>query len=101
MGCPGDKILQVAEHWRMAGCSAGQSSLAAVPAGFCHIYAYVIYLLSLTPCTLNALLHHGIQEQSQKMHNIGQGSRFDSEYEKALTFDFAPECEKNDKKRRF
>ena len=67
MGCPCDKILQVAEHWRVAGCSPGQSSLAAVPAGFCNIYAYVMYLLGLTPCALNGLPHHGIQEQSQKL----------------------------------
>ena len=26
MGCPCDKILQVAEHWRVAGCSPGRSS---------------------------------------------------------------------------
>ena len=39
MGCPCDKILQVAGYWGVAGCSPGQSSLAAVPAGFCHIYA--------------------------------------------------------------
>ena len=38
MGCPCDKILQVAEYWGVAGCSPGQSSLAAVPAGFCHIH---------------------------------------------------------------
>ena len=50
----------------VAGCSPGQSSLAAVPAGLCNIYAYVIYLLGLTPCALNGLTHHGIQEQSQK-----------------------------------
>ena len=69
MGCPCDKILQVAEHWRVAGCSPGQSSLAAVPAGFCNIYAYETYLLGLTPCALNGLPHHGIQEQSQKKKN--------------------------------
>ena len=34
MGCPCDKILQVAEHWGVAGRSPGQSSLAAVSAGF-------------------------------------------------------------------
>ena len=66
MGCPCDKILQVAEYWGMAGCSPGQSSLAAVLAGFCHIYAFVIYLLSFTPCALNGLPHHGIQVRSQK-----------------------------------
>ena len=31
-----------------------------------YIYAYVIYLLGLTPCALNGLPHHGIQEESQK-----------------------------------
>ena len=55
----------MAEHWRVAGCSPGQSSLAVVPAGFCNIYAYVIYLSGLTPCALNGLPHHGIQEQGQ------------------------------------
>ena len=50
----------------MAGCSPGKSSLAAVPAGFCRIYAFAMYLLSLTPCALNGLPHHGIQVQSQK-----------------------------------
>ena len=60
MGCPFDKILQVAEYWGV------ESSLAAVPAGFCHIYACVIYLLGLTPCALNGLPHHGIQVPSQK-----------------------------------
>ena len=67
MGCPSDKILQVAEHWGVAGCSPGQSSLAAVPAGLCHIYAFVIDLLGLTPCAVNGLPHHGIQVQSQKV----------------------------------
>ena len=33
---------------------------------FCFIYAYAIYLLGLTPCALNGLPHHGIQEQSKK-----------------------------------
>ena len=65
MGCPCDKILQVAEYWGVAGCSPGQSSLAAVPAGFYHIDAFVIYLLGLTPCALNGLPYHGIQVQSQ------------------------------------
>ena len=66
MGCPCDKILQVAEYWGVAGCSPGQSSLVAVPAGFYHIYAFVIYLLGLTPDALNGLPYHGIQVQSQK-----------------------------------
>ena len=65
MGCSGDKILQVAEYWGVAGCSPGQSSLAAVPAGFYHIYAFVIYLLGLTPCALNGLPYHGIQVQNK------------------------------------
>ena len=30
------------------------------------VYAFVIYLLGLTPCALNGLPHHGIQVQSQK-----------------------------------
>ena len=30
-----------------------------------HIYAFVIYLLGLTPCALNGLPYHGIQVQSQ------------------------------------
>ena len=63
MECPCDKILQVAEHWGVAGCSPGQRSLAAVPAGFGHIHAFVICLLGLTPCALNGLPHHGIQVQ--------------------------------------
>ena len=69
MGCPCDKILQVAEHWGVAGCNPGQSSLAAVPAGLCHIYAFEIDLLGLTPCAINGLPHHGIQVQSQKVKN--------------------------------
>ena len=64
MGCPCDKNLQVAEYWGVAGRSPGQSSLAAVPAGFCHICAFVIFV-GLTPCALNRLPHHGIQVQSQ------------------------------------
>ena len=66
MGCLCDKILQVSDHWVVAGCSPGQSSLAAVPAGLCHIYAFVTFLLGLTPCALNGLPHHCIQVQSQK-----------------------------------
>ena len=50
MGCPWVDMLKVAEHWGMAGCSQEQSSLAAVPAGFCHLYAYVTNWLGLTPC---------------------------------------------------
>ena len=67
MGCPCDEIVQVAEYWGVAGCSPKQSSLAAVPLGICHIFAFVIYLLGLTPCALNVLPHHGIQVQSQKV----------------------------------
>ena len=70
MGCPCDKILLVAEYWGVAGCSPGQSSLAAVPAGFYHIYAFVICLLGLTPCALNGLPYHGIQVQSPKKKKI-------------------------------
>ena len=67
MGRPCHKILQMAEYWGVAGCSPGQRSLAAVPAGFYHIYAFVIYLLGLTPCALNGLPYHGIQVQNQKL----------------------------------
>ena len=76
MGCPCDKILQVAEHWGVAGCSPGQSSLAAEPAGFRHIHAYVIYLLGLTPCALNGLPHRGLQgrSQSQKFFFLRKGA---------------------------
>lgn len=44
--------------------------LAAVPSGCCHFdYAYVIYLVRLTPCALNGAPHHGIQEQSEKVRD--------------------------------
>ena len=33
---------------------------------FITFYAFVIYLLGLTPCALNGLPYHGIQVQSQK-----------------------------------
>ena len=69
MGCPCDKTLQVAGYWGVAGCSPGQSSLAAVPAGFCHIYAFVIFV-GLTPCAPNGLPHRGIQVQSQKSQSL-------------------------------
>ena len=49
MGCPSDEILQVAEHWGVAGCSPRQSSLTAVPTGSYHFYTYVIYLLGFIP----------------------------------------------------
>ena len=58
-------MMQVAEHWGVAGCNPGQSSLAAVPAGLCHIYAFIIYLLGPTPCALNGLPHHGIQVERE------------------------------------
>ena len=63
MGCPCDN------YWGVAGCSPGQSSLAAVLAGFCYIYAFVIFV-GLTPCALNGLPHRGIQVQSRKSQSL-------------------------------
>ena len=34
-----------------------------VPAGFCHMYAFVIYLLGLTPCALNLLPHQAYRSK--------------------------------------
>jgi len=47
------------EYGGVAGCGQGQSSLAAI----CRILSPIC--LRLTPCALNGLPHHGIQEQSQ------------------------------------
>ena len=69
MECPCDEILQMAEHWGVAGCSPRQSSLAAVPAGLYQLHAYVRFLLGSTPCALNGLPHHSIQEQSPKKNS--------------------------------
>ena len=75
MGCPCDKILEVAEHWEVACCSPVPSSLAAVPAGLCRTYTFIICLLGLTPCALNGLPHHGIQVPSQKKKKRGLAQR--------------------------
>ncbi len=48
--------------WEVA--AQDKSSMAAVHGGFFQFYAYVKQLLGFTPCALNGLPHHGIQEQS-------------------------------------
>ena len=59
----------------MGICSPGQSSMAAVHAGFYQFYVYGEKLLGFTPCALTRLPHHGVQEQSikkkhaQSIHN--------------------------------
>ena len=63
---PGTKFSRW-QNISVADCSPRQCFLAAVPAGFYHLYAYAIFLLGLTPCALNRLPHHDIQAQSQKI----------------------------------
>ena len=55
----------MAENWSVGSCSPGHNSLVAVHGGYGHFYAYV-KVVFFTPCALNGLPHHGVQEQSQE-----------------------------------